>query len=252
VDAIAVAALVLVLAFAGALVGTALARRLPEHHLNAASKDAIRLAVGLVATLSALVLGMLISVASGIYQTQRNEVQRLAADVLLLDRILAPSGAEAAPARAALRDATAAAIERMWPVDGARAALAPGAQRERGDAFWHAINALQARDDEQRAAKACAIALASDLAQTRLLLYAQRDSGVPGPFLGVLAVWIALIFTGFGFMTPRNPTVTGVFLAAALCVGGAFFLLIEMTRPFDGVMRLSPAPLRDAVALIGR
>ena len=251
-SALAIAALALTSAFVSALAGMALARRLPDHHLTAETRDAIKLSIGLIATLSALVLGMLISVASGIYQSERNEVQRLAADVLLLDQVLAAYGPETSEVRTRLRRSVAGAVEQMWPSDGGAAARTAPSGRELGQGLWGALTDLAPRSDEQRALKTRALDLATGLASVRYLLFAQRDSGVPGPFLAVLIVWRSLIFAGFGVLAPVNMTVIITLLAASFCVSGAFFLLLELSLPFDGFMRLSGDSLREALARIGQ
>src|SRR5258705_11296395 len=111
----------------GCLVGVALLGRgvpayLPQDHLSADSKDAVKLAMGLVATMTALLLGLLISSAKGTYDTVRSEVMQMAAKVAFLDRVLAVYGPEAAGARAQCRDIVADAVGRMWPEERGRAA----------------------------------------------------------------------------------------------------------------------------------
>jgi hypothetical protein len=233
--------------------GMLVSRWVPGHHLDPASKDVIKLTIGLIATLSALVLGMLIAVANGSYQTQRNEVQRLAAQILLLDRVLAQYGPEAGDARAALRDSVVFAAERMWPTaPGQHSNLDPGATRERSDGLWNRIISLQPRAEEQRAMRARALEIGIELTQDRYMLLSQQDSAIPVPVVVVLLAWLALIFTGFGLMAPANATVAAAMFTGALCVAGALFLLIELAQPFDGLIRLSSDPLRHAIALLGR
>src|SRR5256885_1954449 len=97
--------------------GRRVRRYLPQDHLSADSKDAVKLAMGLVATMTALLLGLLISSAKGTYDTVRSEVMQMAAKVAFLDRVLAAYGPEAARARGECRDAVADAVRRMWPGD---------------------------------------------------------------------------------------------------------------------------------------
>jgi hypothetical protein len=166
--------------------------------------------------------------------------------------MLVEYGAEAVVARTSLRNAGTAVLDQIWATAGRATGIDPRAESAVAHQFWNDVARLQPKDALQQTMKTRILVVAANLTEGRLLLFAQRDSGLPGPFLAVLIVWLGLIFTGFGFMAPANATVGAVFLAGALCVGGAFFLLVEMTQPFDGLMRLPDTPLREAVALIGR
>ena len=111
------------------LLGRALRRVLPKDHLTADSRDTIKLAMGLVATMAALVLGLLVSSAKGSYDTERSEVIQMAAKVTFLGRVLADYGPEAAGVRARLRETVEEAIQQMWPGEMRRPAhLAPDTQ----------------------------------------------------------------------------------------------------------------------------
>ena len=141
------------------LVGRSVRRHLPEDHLNADSKDAVKLAMGLVATMTALLLGLLVSSAKGTYDTQRTQVILMAVEVAFLGRVLHAYGPEAAEARAQLREIVADAVHRMWPDQaGARADLAPKASA--GESLFAALQALSPQNDAQRALKAQAATLA--------------------------------------------------------------------------------------------
>jgi hypothetical protein len=135
-----------------AFLGRLVRRSLPEDHLSADSKDAVKLAMGLVATMTALVLGLLVSSAKGTYDTARSEVIQMAAKVAFLDRVLALYGPEAADARGELRAAVADSARRIWSTDPSGAAqLAPNQQA--GDALYIAIQRLSPHDDAQRMLK---------------------------------------------------------------------------------------------------
>jgi hypothetical protein len=86
------------------VLGTYLRRLLPEHHLGADTKDAVKLAMGLVATMSALVLGLLVTSVKGAYDTRKHEVRQLAAKVAFIDRVLRAYGPEADEARSQFRE----------------------------------------------------------------------------------------------------------------------------------------------------
>src|SRR5271167_3727685 len=111
----AIACIVLACVFGGALLGMALHRILPERHLSADSKDVVKLGIALTATMSALVLALLINSAKTSYDTQRNELTQLSAKTILLDRVLAHYGPEAKEARDLLRVSAAVMVDRIWP-----------------------------------------------------------------------------------------------------------------------------------------
>src|SRR5271154_6118475 len=106
--------------FGGALIGMALRRILPEHHLSADSKEVIKLAMGLTATMSALVLALLIASAKGSYDAQRNEITQMSASVVLLNRMLIHYGPETKDARQLLRDSVSDMTARIWPQENSR------------------------------------------------------------------------------------------------------------------------------------
>jgi hypothetical protein len=90
--------------------------------------------------------------------------------------------------------------------------------------------------------------MALDLGRTRVLLFEQLDSSIPVPFLVVLVFWLAIIFASFGLFAPGNATVIAAFFVCALSVSGAIFLILELDRSFEGVLQVSSAPLRAALA----
>src|SRR5437764_15351757 len=101
--------------FAGTLVGMLLRVLLPERHLSAESKDLMKLGMGLIGTMAALVLGLLIASAKSSFDTQRNGLAQLSANLILLDRILAHYGPETKDVREELRQSVAAMINQIWP-----------------------------------------------------------------------------------------------------------------------------------------
>jgi hypothetical protein len=239
----AVVAAILFICLVGvALLGRRLRRYLPENHLNADSRDAVKLALGLVATMTALLLGLLISSAKGTYDTVRSEVMQMASKVAFLDRVLALYGPEAAGARGECRDAVADAVRRMWPEERSRPAqLAPNQQM--GDAFYMTIHRLSPHDDSQRALKTEAVTLMIDLGQLRSLLQAQAIPSISRSLLIALVSWLVVIFLGFSLVAPPNATTTLALVASAFSVACAVFLILELDHPLSGLIRIPSEPM---------
>jgi hypothetical protein len=239
--------------FGAAIAGLRLRDRLPEHHLDGESRDAVKLVMGLVATMSALVLSLLISVTQTAYRTQSDEVALLAANLVALDRVLLHYGPDAAPVRDLLRQGVAQElVQALSPGGATRESVTPHGQENPLEPFHAALWQLRPSSDAQRMGLGRALELTVALARTRMLVVEQRVSALPAPFLAVLIFWLAMLFLGFGLMTRLNPTVVTALLIGALSVGGAIFLILELDRPYDGLMRLSDAPLHAALAALRR
>ena len=235
--------------FGGALVGMILHAWLPEHHLGADSKDVVKLGMGLIATITALVLGLLTASAKSSFDTQRNGLAQLAANVGLLDRTLAHYGADANQVRELLRNSVADLLTRTWPEHGRSGHLeAPG----RYENVYESIQALAPKNEAQRSLQAAALKTASDITQARWLLFAQKGSSMPTPFLIVMVFWLAMLFASFSLFARPNATVIATLLVCALSVAGAVFLILELDRPFDGFIKISSEPLERALELLGR
>ena len=126
--------------FAGALIGMWLRSVLPKHHLGDDTKDLMKLGVGLIGTMSALVLGLLVASAESSYSTQSTELTQMAANVILLDRMLAHYGPEADDARATLKIAVARNLDQIWPKGGVEPS--PSASRPNNDIMFDKLQEL--------------------------------------------------------------------------------------------------------------
>jgi len=239
---ILIAATLFVVFIGAALLGRYVRRYLPEAHLSAESRDAVKLAMGLVATMTALVLGLLVSSAKEGYDTKRSEVIQMAAKVAFLDRVLSVYGPEAAQARGELRDAVADAVRRIWPADrNALIELTPNQQA--GDAVFITVQQLSPHDDAQRALKGQVTSLLVDLGQLRLLLVAQSIPSISTPMLIILVSWLVVIFFAFSVIAPPNATTTIALVASAFSVACAIFLILELDQPFGGLIHIPSEPL---------
>ena len=246
-SAIAVGCIVFALVFSSAMLAMAVHTALPEHHLSTDSKDVVKLGTALIATMAALVLSLLIASAKTAFDTRSNQLVQASADIILLDRALARYGPETKDARSLLQRSVAGTVERIWPTEGAkRVTIDPGASPI--EAVYDKIEALSPQSEAQRSMQSQALILAADMGRTRLLLFEHLGSSIPVPFLVVLVFWLCIIFASFGLFAPRNATVIAVLCVCALSVSGAIFLILELDRPFEGVLQVSGAPLRAALA----
>jgi hypothetical protein len=251
-SALSISLIAFVIILAGVFAGALLRRTLPKEHLADDAKDVVRLGTGLIGTIAALVLGLLIASAKSSYDTQAGQVQHITADVVLLDQLLAQCGSEARPIRELIRQAIGPLIGRLWRENGAASTRdAPFAATGVAEDAFAKIGELTTQTDAQRSLKARAIQVSTDLVQTRLALFVQAGSSIPMPFLAVLVFWLAVIFASFSLFARLNPTLIaglGVFALSASC---ALFLILEMSQPFAGVMQIPSAPLRNALAPLG-
>jgi hypothetical protein len=237
--------------FAGALLGMFLRRILPEHHLGADSKNTVNLGIGLIGTMSGIALGLLIASAAGKYDMQKNELTEMSAKLVLVDRILAHYGPEAKESRDLLRASLVRMVDQIWPKDHSQGThLAPTAAG--GEYAYEEIQRLSPQNDAQRALKAQALSVTTSIGQTRWLMYEQGDVPLPRPLLVVVVFWLTIVFISFGLYAPCNLTVVVVLFLCALSVSGAIFLILELYSPFEGLLQISSAPMRDAVEQLGR
>jgi hypothetical protein len=241
--------IVLAVIFGGALFGMFLRTRLPESHLNTDTRDVVRLGAGLIGTLSALVVGLMIASAKSSYDTQSGYISRMSADVVLLDRILSDYGPETEEARQLLRRSVTELIDRIWSSDrNASTRVAPFAATGTAQVAFQKIQELSPKNDQQRSLQARAISIGADLEQTRFLLSARASNPIPTPFLAILVAWLAIIFASFSLFAPSNATLIVVLFLLSASAAGAIFLIMDLSQPFSGLMTISSAPLRDAVA----
>ena len=239
--------------FGAALLAMYLHDRLPAQHLESESKDAVKLVIGLIATLTALVLGLLISSAHSAYDAQQAELQQLGVHVYQVDRILAHFGADANSQREQLRHLVAGDIARIWPANGAeRVVYAPWSVQQEAEALFESISSLTPKTDLQRLGQSRALQLLGSIGETRRLLAEQSQGELSWPFLAVLVSWLAILFFGFGLFARFNATVAGAFFVGSLSVAAAISLILQMNQPYTGWLQVSSAPLRAALAQMGQ
>jgi len=250
----ALTAIVFICLSGGAFLGMRLRSRLPAHHLDDSTKDVVRVAMGLVATMSALVLGLLVASAKNSYDVRISEFNQMSANLVLLDTALQQYGtADATDARDLLRRAAVLMLEHAWPQEESQTSTVGAADTTvQSRALYTKIQQLIPQNDMQRRLQAQALEICTNLGTMRWLLAAQQHgSNIPMPFMLVLIFWLAVLFASFGLFAPPNATTIATMILCALSVSGALLLILDLARPFEGIFQISSAPLRAAIAQLG-
>ena len=201
--------------------------------------------------MAALILGLLVTSAKGNYDAQSAELIQLSANILMLDRVLSHYGPETIDAREALRGAVVHALEKMWS-QSRRGPSQVDSGSHGNESLYEKIYALSPKDEARRSLKSEALSIALSLGQTRWLMYEQQATSASKPLVIVMTFWLTIIFVSWGLFAPTNGTVIATFLAAGLAVSGAIFLILEMYAPYSGLIQVSSAPLRAALAQLGQ
>jgi hypothetical protein len=201
-----------------------------------------------------MVLGLLVASAKSSYDTKVEEIQQIAAKLILLDRNLREIGPAADPVRASIRQLVSERILPMWDrgmLDlSTTSPTAPGPQLM--DDLMRTLRSLTPSGEVQTFARARAMGLSEELAQTRWLLIEQTGRTIPMPFLVVLVFWLAAIAASLTLFAPRNGTLVAISVICAVSFGSAIFLILEMDQPYTGLIRISDVPLRSALAFLQR
>jgi len=239
--------------FGSALLGLYVRTLLPVDHLSDDSIGVVKLTTGLIATMAALVLGLLISSAKTSFDTVNAEVTHDAANVILLDRALARYGPETQEIRSLLKHAVATGVQKVASGDPAQLADLHSAEAyKRAEYIEHKLEELSPQNDMQRRLQARAIEMTDNVLAVRELGLLQAAGTTPTPLLVTLVLWLCIIFGAFGLFTPPNATVTIALFLGALSTSIAIFLILEMTTPLEGVITVSLVPMREALAVLGQ
>jgi hypothetical protein len=238
--------------FGGALVGMFLAKVLPDQHLSTESRDAIRIVMAMLATLSAVVLGLLTGSSISSLSEREGELRSAGVQFIMLDRTLAEYGPETGETRALLKQLLAERIGQIWPEeDGAVSLTAlsggPGIVLVQRDLF-----ALSPQTEQQRWLRSNALEITNTIAESRWTTIEQIGSRFPWAFFIVVVGWLAVIFASFGLYAPRNASVIAALLIAALTLAGPIFMMLEMDQPYGGVVKIPSTSLRVALDELGR
>jgi hypothetical protein len=241
-----ISSVVFVLIFAGAPAGMALRRVLPDRHFGTDAKDTVRLATGLIVTMTGLVLGMLVSSAKAYYDGQKNVVAEMSSQIIVLDSLLTEYGPETRRARMRAHDFVEDALNRIWPKEKSETfQLKP---RNNGADINIELERLVPKDAMQASIKGQVSQLIRSLKRTYWLMYLEAEqASMSIPLLIVVTSWLVAIFISFGIFAPPNATVMATLVVCAFAVSAAIFIIMEMYAPFTGVLKISPAAVSDAL-----
>jgi hypothetical protein len=249
----AVGGIVFASLFGGAILGMTLGVALPAHHLSSDFKAAIKLATAIVATLSALALGLLVASAKTSFDTADTQLRNSIARTVLLDRVMAHYGPETREARAQLRRVVETTLRRVWGDGGTGGANLNTVGDDPGiEPVQDKLRAMALQTEAQRWLLSRALQISGDIAEAHWLMFERSEAGFPWPFLTILVFWLVTLFVSFGLLAPRNATVLCIIFLCSLSVASAVFLIVDMEHPFSGFVQVSSAPLRDALGQLGR
>jgi len=233
---------------AGCAIGMTLRLRLPKAYLSAENREMIRLCSSLLATLVAVLISLTIASAKSSYETQDAHFRQLAAYLVEADQLLAQYGPEATGMRQLMREAVPAAVDRIWREKATASQDTAFTARSLAEQLYTAVEALLPKNDIQRGLKARVEQAVTDLARTRLSMFADGDTPVLTPFMLILIFWLVVVFGSFGLFVEPGPVVFAALLVFALSISTALFLVADLSRPFIGLMQIPKEQLKHTLA----
>jgi Na+/H+ antiporter NhaC len=240
--------LVFALILGGALAGMVVRPLLSEQHQNQDSRDVLKMTTGLIGTLTALVLGLLIASAKSSFDQKTNQVRQMTATIILMDDLLMQYGPEATHLRNLLRQSIPPLANRIWHEEevatGRPVRFESSAE---SSAFENELERLSPTNDTQRSLQSRAIQAFTEAAQIRLQLFARTGGSIPTPFLIILVFWLSAIFVSATLFAETNLIVITALFVGALSFASAVFLVLELDNPFTGLMGISSATLWSAL-----
>jgi hypothetical protein len=253
VNAATIAIITALLTFGGGMAGLLYDKLLPEHHVSDETRALINRVTGLVATMSALVLGLLIASANTFYNSQKSDLEVLSGRVIALDSMLREYGPDAQPIRELLKATATRAYQHTWNSPRAAERLATIAEMRAGwGAIGRQIDVVRPTIDAQKSLQSKAADLIASIQDLRLGTRLQIDNSVTWPFLSILVSWTALLFFGFGLLARLNTAAVFTLAIGALSVASAIFLILELDAPYSGMLRLPPTPILQAIDALGK
>jgi ABC-type amino acid transport system permease subunit len=225
--------------------------RLPGHLLSSETQSAVTVLVAVIGTLSALVLGLMITVANSSFSKASDEVRQSSLQVIRVERNLRRYGSEGDDARAKLRAWATIKLQQLSPEKGQSP---PSAQQgiETLESVQDALLALTPKDEGQKYLRTLCLALSSNLIQERWSLEQHKGHSIPVPFLVLLIFWLTIVFASFGLFAPANATTIVALLLCSIAVAGGIALIEDLDDPSSGFIRFPVDSMRKALVEITR
>jgi hypothetical protein len=233
---------------AGMVLGMILRRQIPAAHLRDDTKEVVRLGAGFLTTLAAVLISLMIASAKSSYDIQDSHFRTLAAYLVETDQLLVQFGPEATQVRILMRQAIPAAVDRIWREKESAVQNSAFTAASLAEQLNSAIELLSPANDAQRAIKLRLQSAGTEIARTRLLMYADGDKPILTPFLLILIFWLAVIFASFSLFVEPGRVVIAALLVFALSVSSALFLVADLSQPFVGLMQLPKEQLEHTLA----
>ena len=242
-----VALIVALLMMGGALGAAALRKRVASHHFDEETKDVVKLGLGFLATLSALVMGLIVSSSKDSYDTKTEMIHTAAALIIQLDTNLRLIGPEGEQVRHLLQQSVAASMQQLWGVRHSEVVMPSDANRQQVRQLQKMLASLPVTSEAQREGRASALRVLGELARINAVAFTERGSSVMPVLLVMVTCWMTLTVMGWNLFAPRNYTVSAVNIVCSLSVASAIFLILEMDQPFGGIVEVSDKPMRAAL-----
>lgn len=232
--------------FGGVLIGRFCAHRLPGHHLSNETQSAVTVSVAVIGTLSALVLGLMISAANNSFSARTDEVRELSLQLIRMERNLRRYGPEADDARARLHEWALAKTQQLFPEKGKPR---PGDETtiQMLEHVQDALLMLTPKGERQKYLHTLCLTLSSTMIQARWKLEQRTGYSIPFPFLVLLIFWLAIVFASFGLFAPANPTAMIALFLCAVAVSGGIVLIEELDNPLSGFIQIPSDSMRKAL-----
>jgi len=245
---VVISLIVFLAVFGGSVLGITYRSLLTEHHLSSESREfVLTIGLELAGVIAAFVLALAVTAAQSTFHEQYSEMSEVSAKILLLDSVLIDYGSDAREARATLRKSLINTIDVLWP-DNNMDHNTINSDLRTNKALYKNILSLKPNNEYQESLRHKALEISFDIEKTRDLLLIQQVDYIPRTFIIVLVLltlWFVFIFFGLGIYAPVNSTVIMMLILSALSVAIAFFMIIDLNLPFQGILHMPKQPFEQ-------
>jgi len=245
-----IAFFVFAIILAGTFAGAVARRYVPQHHLSEETKSVVSISMAVVATISALVLGLLLSNANSSFSAVQGQVNAMSAQLLRLDQLLRRYGSETKLAREKLREYAERKRDDPFPNNPADIRLSDQSTYDLLQEVEDLVLSVKPADARDQWWLAQAMTLASKIGDTRFLLAQHSGRGTPQAVLLLLVFWLTLLFASFALFAPSNMITNATLTLCALAIAGSIGMILELERGFGGLVQVSPQAMNHAVSAL--